>query len=80
MNIIMSGDNVAATRRGSVSDAKSRGAVAYIVAIARVTYGTAPECSRSRTRRIPSWGPFAAIGRSRVTSHLVMRYSTWPCS
>lgn len=49
MNIIMSGDNVAATRGGSVSDAKSRGAVAYIVAIGWVTYGTA-QSVRARVR------------------------------
>lgn len=67
------------TQDYSVSDAGSRGAVACIVRTdGKVTCGT--RCSRSRTRRIPSWGPFAAIGRSRVTSLLVMRYSTWPCS
>lgn len=49
MNIIMCGDNVAASRRGLVGDAGSRGAVACIVAIARVTYGTA-SCVRARVR------------------------------
>ncbi|CAK1542528.1 unnamed protein product [Leptosia nina] len=74
----MSGDNVAFRPRRSVSDQCSRKAVVCIFRDARVTYGT--QCSRSRTRRIPSWGPFAAIGRSHVTSLFVMSYSTWPCS
>lgn len=78
-NIIMSGDNVAARRRASVGDERSHSAVACSLRIDTVTYESTL-CSRSRTRRIPSWGPFAAIGRSRVTSLLVMRYSTWPCS
>lgn len=49
MNIIMCGDNVAASRRGSVGDAGSRGAVVCIVVIEGVTYGTA-SCVRARVR------------------------------
>lgn len=47
VNIIMCGDNVAARRRGSVRAAGSRGAVVCILAVGKVTCGTA-SCVRVR--------------------------------
>lgn len=51
VNIIMCGDNVAASRRGSVSDAGPRRAVACTLRSSEVTCGTAPcPCVRVRVR------------------------------
>lgn len=51
MNIIMCGDNVAATRRGSVSGAGLRRTVACVLrSSGAVTCGAAAPCVRARVR------------------------------